>query len=136
MTPEFILSIVSLAFSTITSILTIIINAKIGKLNNLEAEHTYKKKITRFELSFKDEEWLSNLINSGDFQNYDKKSQRLIFKWWHEYSKVYLPEKLKVKLRASKYFDTAHFCCKPPVEECEQYIKEKFNIDLETTEED
>ena len=134
MTPELILSIVSLGLSTITSILTLIINAKIGRLNNLEAEHKYKKHITKFELSFKDEEWLSNLINSGDFQNYDKKSQRLIFKWWHEYSNVYLPEKLKVKLRNSKYFNTTYFCCKPPIEEQEQHIKEKLNIDLENTE--
>ena len=60
MTPELILSIVSLGLSTITSILTIIINAKVGKLNNLEAEHKYKKHITKFELSFKNEDWLFN----------------------------------------------------------------------------
>ena len=116
MTPELILSIVSLAFSTITSILTIIINAKIGKLENLEAEHKYKKKITKFELSFKDEEWLSNIMTSDEFHNYDKKSQRLIFKWWQEYSKIYLPEKLKVKLLNSQYFNGTMLRCPPPVE--------------------
>lgn len=114
MTPELILAIVSLAFSTATSILTIIINAKIGKLENLEAEHKYKKKITKFELSFKDEEWISNLMATDEFHNYDKKSQRLIFKWWHEYSNTYLPEKLQVKLLNSQYFNGMLLRCPPP----------------------
>ena len=114
MTPELILSIVSLGLSTITSILTIIINAKVGKLNNLEAEHKYKKHITKFELSFKNEDWLFNLMQSDEFHNYDKKSQRLIFKWWHEYSNTYLPEKLQVKLLNSQYFNGMLLRCPPP----------------------
>ena len=71
MTSELMLAIASLGLSTATSILTIIINAKIGKLENLEAEHKYKKHITKFELSFKDEEWLFNLMQSDEFHNYD-----------------------------------------------------------------
>lgn len=116
MAPELILSIVSLGLSTITSILTLIINAKIGRLNNLEAEHKYKKHITKFELSFKDEEWLFNLMKSDEFHNYDIKSRRLIHKWWREYSKTYLPEKLKATLPNSHDFSGIILRCPPPVE--------------------
>jgi hypothetical protein len=116
MTPELILSIVSLGLSTVTSILTLIINAKIGRLNNLEAEHKYKKHITKFELSFKDEEWLFNLMKSDEFHNYDIKSRRLIHKWWREYSKTYLPEKLKVTLPGSSEFNGLILCRPLPVE--------------------
>ena len=116
MTPELMLSIASLGLSTATSILTIIINAKIGKLNNLEAEHKYKKHITKFELSFKDEEWLFNLMKSDDFHNYDRKSRKLIYKWWREYSKAYPPDKLTVMLPASRDFSGA-VCPRPlPIE--------------------
>ena len=122
MTPELMLSIVSLGLSTATSVLTIIINAKIGKLENLEAEHKYKKHITKFELSFKDEAWLFNLMASDEFHNYDKKSRRLIFKWWQEYSKVYSPERLTVRLPGSTSFNGVIAPCPapepvPPVEE-------------------
>ena len=115
MTPELILAIVSLGLSTITSILTLIINAKIGKLNNLEAEHKYEKHITKFELSFKDEEWLFNLMESDEFHNYDLKSRKLIHKWWMEYSKTYLPAKLEVLLPNSRHFNGALFRCPLPV---------------------
>ena len=111
MTPELILSIVSLGLSTITSILTIIINAKVGKLNNLEAEHKYKKHITKFELSFKNEDWLFNLMQSDEFHNYDLKSRKLIHKWWREYSATYLPEKLKATLPNSQNFNSVVFRC-------------------------
>ena len=115
MTPELILSIVSLGLSTATGVLTIIINAKIGKLENLEAEHKYKKHITKFELSFKDEEWLFNLMSSDDFHNYDKKSRRLIFKWWQEYSKIYPPRQLTVRLPGSASFNGVISPCPEPI---------------------
>ena len=119
MTPELMLSIVSLCLSTATGVLTIIINAKIGKLENLEAEHKYKKHITKFELSFKDEEWLFNIMTSDEFHNYDKKSRRLIYKWWQEY---YLPKRLTARLPGSTSFNGVVAPCPdpepaPPVEE-------------------
>ena len=114
MTPELILSIVSLGLSTATSILTVLINAKIGKLENLEAEHKYKKHITKFELSFKDEEWLFKLMITDEFHNYDKKSRRLIHKWWLEYSKKYALKKLDILLPDSKDFNGL-VCCPLPV---------------------
>ena len=116
MTSELILAIASLVFSTISSILTIVINYRLGKLNNLEAEHKYKKHITKFELSFKDEEWLFNLMQSDEFHNYDLKSRRLIHKWWREYSNTYLPKKLKVMLPNSHDFNGVILRCPLPVE--------------------
>ena len=41
MTPELIISIVSLGLSTICSILTILVNIKISKVNSIEARHKY-----------------------------------------------------------------------------------------------
>jgi hypothetical protein len=55
MTLELIISLISLILSTTCSILTVVATIKVGKLNNLEAVHKYEKKITKFELSFKDE---------------------------------------------------------------------------------
>jgi hypothetical protein len=116
MTPELILSIVSIGLSTFVSILTVILNTKVGRLEHLEAEHKYKKHITKFELSFKDEEWLFNLMKSDEFHNYDIKSRRLIHKWWREYSNAYLPEKLKATLPNSHDFSGVILRCPPPVE--------------------
>ena len=115
MTPELMLSIVSLGLSTATGVLTIIINAKIGKLENLEAEHKYKKHITKFELSFKDEEWLFNIMTSDEFHNYDKKSRRLIYKWWQEYSKEYPPKRLTARLPGSASFNGVVAPCPEPI---------------------
>lgn len=116
MTAELILSIVSLTLSTATSILTIIINARIGTLTALEAEHKYKKHITKFELSFKDEEWLFNLMESDEFHNYDDRSRRLIHKWWLEYSKTYEPKSLIVNLPDSRVFNSLLIKCPLPEE--------------------
>ena len=109
MSAELILAIASLCLSTFVSVLTVILNAKVGRLEHLEAEHKYKKHITKFELSFKDEDWLFNLMQSDEFHNYDLKSRRLIHKWWLEYSKTYLPEKLKATLPNSHDFNSAVF---------------------------
>jgi hypothetical protein len=55
MTPELIISLVSLMLSTACSVLTVLATIKVGKMNNTEALHKYEKKITKFELSFRDE---------------------------------------------------------------------------------
>jgi hypothetical protein len=109
MTPELILSIVSLVFSTIGSILTIIINIKISKINNLEALHKYNKKISRFELSFKDEAWLVKIMQSGEFSNYDEESKQLIHQWWLEYKNEHEPTEAKSTLPKSKRFSGGRY---------------------------
>jgi hypothetical protein len=116
MSAELILAIASLCLSTFIRVLTVILNAKVGRLEHLEAEHKYKKHRTKFELSFKDEEWLFNLMQSDEFHNYDNKSRRLIHKWWREYSNTYLPEKLKATLPNSHDFSGVILRCPLPVE--------------------
>lgn len=115
MTPELILAIISLAFSTATSILTIILNVKISKMNNLEAIHKYNKKITKFELSFKDEHWLIHIMRSGEFSNYDEESKKLIHQWWLEYSKEHKPAKAKSTLPNSKNFNGRKYKLAPTI---------------------
>ncbi len=113
MTPELILAIASLIFSTISSILTIVINYKLGKINNLESIHKYNKPITKFELSFKDEAWLVGIMQSGEFSNYDEESKQLIHQWWLEYCKEHAPKKAKSTLPKSKHFSGRRYKINP-----------------------
>lgn len=109
MAPELLISIISLGLSTLGSILTIIINYKIGKINNLEAVHKYEKKITKFELSFKDEAWLMDIMQSGEFSNYDEESKQLIHQWWLEYREEHKPTKAKSTLPKSTRFNGSRY---------------------------
>lgn len=109
MTPELIISLVSLMLSTACSVLTVLATIKVGKLNNIEALHKYEKKITKFELSFRDEAWFYGIIYGGEFSNYDEESQKLIFDWWQEYKKVHKPKKMKQPLPNSKPFSGDKF---------------------------
>lgn len=109
MTTELLISLISLGISTFCSILTISVNLKVSKINNIEALHKYEKKITRFELSFKDEAWLVDLMQSGDFNNYDEESKQLIHQWWQEYSKEHEPTQAKRTLPNSRNFGGARF---------------------------
>lgn len=113
MTLELWFSIASLALSTFSGILTIIITWKIGKLNNLEALHKYEKKITKFELSFKDEEWLLAIMKTGEFSNYNEESKQLIHQWWLEYKKEHKPKKAKSTLPKSKNFSGVKYKLAP-----------------------
>ena len=92
MTPELIISLISLVLSTTCSILTILVNINVSKLNNLEAIHKYQKKITPFELTFKDKKWLLDLIDKGEFGNYDENSQTIMKAW---YKKICQEEAVK-----------------------------------------
>lgn len=116
MKPELIISIISLVVSAAGSILTGIVNYKVGKFNNLEAVHKYEKKITKFELSFKDEAWLVNLMQSDEFNNYDEESKQLIHQWWLEYKKEHEPKKAKSTLPRSKQFSGARYRLSRPAQ--------------------
>lgn len=82
MVTELILSILTLVTSVSCSIATIVVTFKIGKLNNLEAIHKYQKKITPFELTFKDKKWFLNLMKNDEFRDFDENSQTIIKAWW------------------------------------------------------
>ena len=104
MSPELVISLLTLILSTACSVLTILVSIKIGKLNNLEAIHKYEKRITKFELSFKDETWLYGIMYNEEFSKYTEESQKLIFEWWQEYKKEHKPKKAKSTLPKSTNF--------------------------------
>lgn len=98
MTVELIISLISLCLSTACSILTILVNIKISKINSIESRYKYEKQITYFELQYKDETWFVNLLNNDGFRAYDLRSRKKIFKWWKKYSKKYPPKILNPNL--------------------------------------
>lgn len=110
MTPELIISLISLVLSTTCSILTILVNIKISKLNNLEAIHKYQKKITPFELTFKDKKWLLDLIDKGEFGNYDENSQTIMKAW---YKKICQEEAVKEHLEQETFIKQAKAPIRP-----------------------
>ena len=94
---EIILSAVSLAITLLVGILTLIINHRISKINNTKDLHTYQKHITQFELQFRDENWLYDLIVVRDeFDHYDPSSKKRIANWFAKYAKKYPLKKLKI----------------------------------------
>ena len=82
MTPELIISLISLVMSFASGIFTAFVTLKVGKLNNLEAIHKYQKKITPAQLQFKTKEWFLELMDSDEFGYYDTNSQTIILAWW------------------------------------------------------
>ena len=123
--------------STACSVLTVLATIKVGKLNNIEALHKYEKKITKFELSFRDEAWFYGIIYGGEFSNYDEESQKLIFEWWQEYKKVHKPKKMKQPLPNSKPFSGDKFRAFQPPKKGRPYHKgsrmSQLPVDLPTT---
>lgn len=94
---EIILSIISLAITLTVGVLTLVINHRISKINNTKDLHTYQKHITQFELQFRDEDWLYDLIiNKDEFDHYDPSSKKRIANWFAKYAKKYPLKKLKI----------------------------------------
>jgi hypothetical protein len=81
MTPELIISIVSLVVSAATGVLATLVGIKLAHINNLDKVHKYEKDITNFELQFKDEQWFNNLIKTDEINNYSLKSKKKIANW-------------------------------------------------------
>ena len=88
---ELIISFISLGATFIVGILTLFANIKISKIENLESKRKYDKEITYFELQFKDEQWLYDILKNGEFDLYSIKSKKKIFNWWTEYQKDHPP---------------------------------------------
>ena len=105
MTPELIISLVSLILSTACSMMTVFVTLKVGKLNNLEAIHKYQKKITPFELTLKTKEWFLDLIDKGEFGNYDENSQTIMKAW---YKKICQEEAAKEQLEQEAFIKKAN----------------------------
>ena len=95
MSVELLISIISLATTTAVGILTLIINHKISKINNIKEYKENNRHITPFELQFRDEEWLYDLIiNKDEFYKYDESSQKRITKWFEKYANTHTLTKL------------------------------------------
>ncbi len=110
MTPELIISLVSLVLSTACSMVTVFVTLKVGQLNNLEAIHKYQKKITPFELTFKDKKWFLDLIDKGEFGNYDENSQTIMKAW---YKKICQEEAAKEQLEQEAFIKQAKAPIRP-----------------------
>ena len=95
MSVELIISIVSLAASIVIGIFTIVANIRVSKINNTKDLHEYERNITYFELSYKDEKWLHELLEKDEFRLYNSKSQKRIYKWWDKYQKKHIAVLLK-----------------------------------------
>lgn len=94
---EIILNIISLAITLTVGVFTLVINHRISKINNTKDLHTYQKHITQFELQFRDEDWLYDLIiNKDEFDHYDPSSKKRIANWFAKYAKKYPLKKLKI----------------------------------------
>lgn len=91
MSPEFWLSIASLILTTAVGILTIIANIRITKISHLKDLHEYRREISYFELVNKDEKWLKEILDSGEFSKYSKNAQLKIIAWWRAYKKKHPP---------------------------------------------
>ena len=87
MSTELIISIISLIVSANVGIFTILANIRISQINNTEKLQNFRREITGFELQFKDDTWLSDLIESDHFRLYSPRAQRRIIKWWDIYKK-------------------------------------------------
>lgn len=103
LTPELIVTLISAAVTFVIGIFTLIINHKISKINNVKDYKENNKHITPFELQFRDEEWLYDLIiNRDEFDKYDRSSKKRIALWFQEYAKTHNLKKLKVNIIEQK----------------------------------
>jgi len=94
-TPELIISIISLAATFTVGVLTLIVNHKVSKINNIKDYKEYEKNITYFELRYKDEKWLYELLQKDEFRLYNSRSQKRIYKWWEKYQNKHIAVLLK-----------------------------------------
>jgi len=93
-----IVALLTLIFSGISVIGTIVVgifvaktNVKISKISNIKDYKNYEKNITYFELRYKNEQWLYDLLEKDEFRLYNQKSQKRIFKWWEKYKEKNIP---------------------------------------------
>jgi hypothetical protein len=97
-----IIALLTLIFSGISVIGTIVVgifvaitNIKISKISNIKDYKEYEKNITYFELRYKDEKWLYELLQKDEFRLYSSRSQKRIYKWWEKYQNKHLAVLLK-----------------------------------------
>ena len=102
MSAETILSIAALVVSAVSIVLSAVTNIRTSKINNIKDYKDYEKNITYFELRYKDEQWLYNLIQNDELRLYNRASQKRIFKWWEKYREKHLPVLLMEQVEFKK----------------------------------
>lgn len=115
-----IMALLTLIFSGISVIGTIVVgifvaktNVKISKISNIKDYKDYEKNITYFELRYKDEKWLYNLLEKDEFRLYNQKSQKRIFKWWEKYKEKNIPILLQEQIDFKKHDILLSMCLGP-----------------------
>jgi len=83
------LAIGALVVSIASAVFTFISAIRVAKISHVKDLHEYEKKITYFELQFKDEMWLYDLFKNDEFHKYNYKSQKRILKWWKKYQETH-----------------------------------------------
>jgi len=90
-----VLSVISAVGTIIVAIISANTSKKVSKINNIKEYKENNRHITPFELQFRDEEWLYDIIvNKDEFYKYDESSQRRITKWFAKYANTHTLTKL------------------------------------------
>lgn len=89
---------VSLVNAILTSIFGLITSLKVSRIENIESHKKFDKNITNFELQFKNERWLADILEKDEFGYFNEKSQKRIYNWWVEYTKLHPPVILKIEV--------------------------------------
>jgi len=103
-----VISAVSVTLTFVIGALTIWTNVRISKINNIKEYKENNKHITPFELQFRNEDWLYDIIITKDeFYKYDESSQKRIIKWFVKYAETHelkklLPTSVEIKAEETK----------------------------------
>lgn len=92
-----IASILSLIGTIVVAIISGRTSKKVSQINNIKEYKENNRHITPFELQFRDEDWLYDIIITKDeFYKYDESSQKRITKWFQKYAATHKLKKFKV----------------------------------------
>ena len=92
-----ILSALSVAGSILAAVISGRTSKKVSQINNIKEYKENNRHITPFELQFRDEDWLYDIIITKDeFYKYDESSQKRITKWFQKYAATHKLKKFKV----------------------------------------
>ena len=103
-----ILSFISAAGTIIVAFISANTSKKVSKINNIKEYKENNRHINPFELQFRDEEWLYDIIvNKDEFYKYDESSQKRIAKWFQKYAETHtltklIPVDVETKLEVQK----------------------------------
>jgi len=90
-------SVLSLIGTIVVAIISGRTSKKVSQINNIKEYKENNRHITPFELQFRDEDWLYDIIITKDeFYKYDESSQKRITRWFQKYAATHKLKKFKV----------------------------------------